>query len=49
MHQSLAICVKQQSLINKTFWQVLDDVYSWITKVKFTYVAPEIMHKNDAA
>ena len=45
-HQSLAICVRQQSLINKTFWQVLDELYTWITKVKFTNVAHSIMHLN---
>ena len=39
MLQSLAICVRQQSLINETFWPLLDDLYTWITKVKFTYVA----------
>ena len=33
MHHSLAICLRQQSLIKKTLWQVLDDVYTWITKV----------------
>ena len=38
MHQSLAICVRQQSLINKTFWQALDDLYTWITKVEFIYI-----------
>ena len=49
MHQSLTICVRQQSLIHKIFWQVLDDLYTWITKVKFTNVALQIMHKNDAS
>ena len=39
MHQSLTICVRQQSLIHKIFWQVLDDLYTWITKVEFTNVA----------
>ena len=39
MHQGLAICVRQQSLINKTFWQVLDDLYIRITKVNITNIA----------